>query len=134
MIKRITMKQAIEMQAQWCKEYDISIGSLVLVKDYGICKVVDMKSFGFRVNNGNFDMDRYYTDLEPLEPVYRPFKSVEEYAPFRDRWIKLKGKAMRINAYDNYGVTVGNSGCFASFERAFKESTFDDGTPFGVKE
>ena len=63
------------------------------------------------------------------EPKYRPFKSQEErwnemlkHQPFG--WIKRNGK------YVNITLVSGES----SYDCHFKDVTFADGTPFGMKE
>ena len=75
-----------------------------------------------------------------LEPTYRRFANAEEFAPYRDKWVLYNQATRRILSYNNYGVIIaqanwGDSGVrFITFETAFKEFRFEDGTPFGVKE
>ncbi len=72
------------------------------------------------------------------EPKYRPFNSVEEcwwemqkHQPFG--WIKTEDDRRVIAYMDVDGILTGND-AFCTFEYAIKHYTFDDGTPFGVKE
>lgn len=68
------------------------------------------------------------------KPVYRAFASAEEFAPHRDMWIKRIGApgCFRVVAYDNISVYVCD-GQSEKYEHYFKITTFEDGTPFGVK-
>lgn len=72
--------------------------------------------------------------LELTEPIYRPFKDREEcwnemlkHQPFA--WLKSKSSQAYVDC--RY---VGTSGImWASFDKAYKDYTFVDGTPFGIK-
>lgn len=73
--------------------------------------------------------------LEIPGPTYRPFKNSEEcwnemqkHQPFA--WLKHKGSQIYEDCryVGNYGI-VG-----ASFDKAYYNYTFADGTPFGIKE
>jgi hypothetical protein len=72
---------------------------------------------------------------EPKEPKYRPFKSAEEFAPHKDRWLKLSLTTVqeRVVSYDEKSVFT-SSGGWKSFETLMKMYTFEDGSPCGVKE
>ena len=72
-----------------------------------------------------------------IKPKYRPFKNVEEcwqemqkHNPFG--WIKVKNS----NCY-KFLAAVQNIGIYSvgkcTYETGFKNFTFADGTPFGVK-
>lgn len=94
----------------------------------------------------NFDAANYR--IKP-EPKYRPFKNVEEcwqemqkHAPFG--WIKkirghcnflyimeLYSTCIVINEVDIFG---GFKNLLKTYDFAFAETTFADGTPFGIKE
>lgn len=89
--------------------------------------------------------DAYFDDVEEESefrikpaPKYRPFTSVEEcwqemqkHQPFG--WIKTKDDKRAITDVDVEGIIV-TTNAFYSFDFAIKHFTFDDGTPFGVKE
>jgi hypothetical protein len=60
---------------------------------------------------------------------YRPFANAEEFKPHRDRWWKVKG-ADTVYPPGHY-KDVGYDG--STWQQAFDEFVFDDGTPFGVK-
>lgn len=72
--------------------------------------------------------------LEITEPDYRPFKNGEEcwqemlkHQPFA--WLKYKDSQIYVDC--RY---VGASGIMlASFDKAYYDYTFADGTPFGIK-
>ena len=66
---------------------------------------------------------------QPPEPTYRPFANAKEFAPHRDRWIVNPGSGTyrRIELYGNEGAMG------MSWEGLFRNRTFDDGTPCGVK-
>lgn len=76
------------------------------------------------------------------EPKYRPFKDADEcwqemltHQPFG--WVKYQCDFFQIIHVDDnsigYGSTCGTI-LHSKFEDIFKDSTFADGTPFGVKE
>ena len=76
------------------------------------------------------------------EPKYRPFKDVDEcwqemltHQPFG--WVKYQCDFFQIIHVDDNSIGYG-SACgtilHSKFEDIFKDSTFADGTPFGVKE
>ena len=81
-------------------------------------------------HNPTFDTIHYEYRIKP-ELKYRPFVNTEEcwqemkkHVPFG--WIKCKNE-------NNYTIYCSISdGCI--FELDFKEYTFADGTPFGIKE
>lgn len=69
------------------------------------------------------------------EPKYRPFKDKDEcwnemlkHQPFG--WAKHKEKQF----YENWSCVNSNSIDAVSFNDVYKEFTFADGTPFGIKE
>lgn len=74
------------------------------------------------------------------EPKYYPFKDAEEcwaemqkHQPFG--WVNYNGH--RVNIAAVMGATVvftNNKGIKFTFEHIFKECTFADGAPFGIKE
>lgn len=76
-----------------------------------------------------------------IEPQYRPFANAAEFKPFRDRWIKYKGRSAvsRADFYSNEGLfsLEGDYARLISWERAFDLLEFEneDGQlprPFGV--
>lgn len=74
------------------------------------------------------------------EPTYRPFANAEEcwnemkkHKPFG--WVKQKDFRINIANVMSKAITFAdNEGHNFSFETVFKEYTFDDDIPFGVKE
>ena len=77
-----------------------------------------------------------------LEPKYRPFKDADEcwheilkHQPFG--WVKYQCDFFQIIHVDYNSIGYG-SACgtilHSKFEDIFKDSTFADGTPFGIKE
>ena len=91
-------------------------------------QVVEYVSFPFMNDKG------IYTLIAPIpEPLYRPFKSADEFEPYRDKWVIIKGGHAKIITYDNYGCAC-STGAMVSYKTAFEQSTFEDGTPFGIKE
>ena len=67
------------------------------------------------------------------EPKYRPFKSLEEcweemqkHQPFG--WVKVKDK-LASNKYNVLDLPT-----YADFDYRFKNYTFSDGAPYGIKE
>ena len=76
------------------------------------------------------------------EPTYRPFKDADEcwqeilkHQPFG--WVKYQCDFFQIIHVDYNSIGYG-SACgtilHSKFEDIFKDSTFADGTPFGIKE
>lgn len=76
------------------------------------------------------------------EPKYRPFKDADEcwqemltHQPFG--WVKYQCDFFQIIHVDDNSIGYG-SACgtilHSKFEDIFKDSTFADGTPFGVKD
>ena len=76
------------------------------------------------------------------EPKYRPFKDADEcrhemlkHEPFG--WVKYQCDFFQIIYIDDNSIGYG-SACgtilHSKFEDIFKDSTFADGTPFGIKE
>ena len=87
----------------------------------------------------------FYSNVEyriKHEPTWIPFtysntclKETRKHHP--NGWVKEKesGKLTAIVSVSQAGVSfLGKNGCVKDFSRVFKEYTFADGTPFGVKE
>ncbi len=94
-----------------------------------LTNVVEKSDFPFRNN------ELVYAFIAPVpEPKYRPFKSAEEFAPFRDKWVieKSSRRRMKIFQYEENGAVIFNS--LSGWKILFEYMTFEDGTPFGVKE
>ena len=88
-----------------------------------------------------FKLDLYEYRIKP-EPNYRPFKDSDEcwqemlkHQPFG--WVKYQCDFFQIIHVDDNWIGYG-SACgtilHSKFEDIFKDSTFADGTPFGVTE
>ena len=84
---------------------------------------------------------RLFYRIKP-EPKYRPFKTKEEcwqemlkHQPFG--WVKYQCDFFQIIHVDDNSIGYG-SACgtilHSKFEDIFKDSTFADGTPFGIRE
>lgn len=86
----------------------------------------------------------FYDDVEyriKHEPTWIPFtysntclKEIRNHHP--NGWVKeiKSGKLTAIVSVSQAGVSfLGSNSCVKDFSRVFKEYTFDDGTPFGVK-
>ena len=92
-------------------------------------QVVKDSQFPFRTDGGRYAM------IAPIpEPTYRPFKSADEFAPFRNKWVieKSSRRRMKIFQYEESGAVIFNS--LSGWKILFEYMTFEDGTPFGVKE
>ena len=105
-------------------------------------------------NGGWTETDKVYFNLPSNhyrikeEPKYRPFKSQEEcwnemlkHQPFG--WVKSKkserhfsiGSVLWDNDFNDVFVTFAFDGMLGrSSKSVFEDFTFDDGTPFGIKE
>lgn len=72
---------------------------------------------------------------EPPKPRYRPFASVHEFKPHRDRWVRSvkTGVVGTIGSYGDNGVYATDSYAFCSWEAFVLNYVFDDGDePCGV--
>lgn len=76
--------------------------------------------------------------LELTESAFRPFKSKEEcwqemlkHEPFG--WLNGKTECLSVTSVSDVHIWLGDNVYF-TFEDAFNEYTFSDGTPFGIKE
>lgn len=73
--------------------------------------------------------DRYR--IKP-KPKYRPFASVEEFKPHRDKWfVANNGERIRATRYSSDRVFVSGLGDFRYID-LMRECKFEDGTPCGV--
>ena len=98
-------------------------------------------------DNPSFNWDKYAYRIK-LESQYRPFKTQEEcweemlkHQPFG--WAKSKkserhfsiGSVLWDNDFNDVFVTFAFDGMLGrSSKSVFEDFTFDDGTPFGIKE
>ena len=98
-------------------------------------------------DNPSFNWDKYAYRIKP-ESQYRPFKTQEEcwnemlkHRPFG--WVKSKkgerhfsiGSVLWNNDFNDVFVTFAFDGMLGrSSKSVFEDFTFDDGTPFGIKE
>jgi hypothetical protein len=62
---------------------------------------------------------------------YRPFANAEEFKPHRDRWCRINVCDSRVQNVTNERVCFRD--CNFTWEKAYIEITFDDGSPFGVE-
>jgi len=77
----------------------------------------------------------YIVPINPPEPQYRPFANAAEFEPHRDKWIKhkLDEYAAKITTYNDQNVWLGCASIGTGYAGMFKDFTFADGTPFGVR-
>jgi hypothetical protein len=81
------------------------------------------------------DLGSYYSGVRNLRKVtFRPFASVEEFKPHRDRWVQCKehGAIGRVVSYGTEGIRA-SQGASWSYEEMLDKATFEDGTPCGVE-
>lgn len=122
-----------------------------ILQAYAEGKTLQVKSpeFGWTdCLHPSFDCKPNVYRIKP-EPTYRPFKDAEEcwnemlkHQPFG--WIKKTcGHCNFLHIMELYstGILINNVDNFGSFrnliktyDSAFAETTFADGTPFGIKE
>jgi hypothetical protein len=62
---------------------------------------------------------------------YRPFANAEEFKSHRDRWCKIGVCESRVQNIHQQRVLFRDISF--TWEQAFIEITFDDGTPFGME-
>ena len=70
------------------------------------------------------------------KPVYRPFANAEEYEPHRSKWVQRQRDSGWIGnclvvAYDDEGIDLCTYD--GTWQAAFENLRFEDGTPFGVR-
>lgn len=94
------------------------------------------------------DVDKNYHEFSPHsfmyrikpEPKYRPFANAEECLAEMQKhqlfgWVKNQGLYRNIANVMSYSITFAdNEARDVNYEQAFKNYTFTDGTPFGIKE
>jgi hypothetical protein len=69
----------------------------------------------------------YIVPIGLVKPKYRPFANATEFAPHRERWLKNGSSCRRVDHYNELGVNG------MAWESLFRNRTFEDGTPCGVK-
>ena len=77
-------------------------------------------------------------DWEPPkpQPKYRPFRNAEEFKPHASKLITNKLDEPHycyVTEFNDKGIWVGSSDEIATYDNAFRNSVFADGTPFGVE-
>ncbi len=95
------------------------------------------KSPWFKIKDMDFNEGIIFR-IKP-ETKYRPFKDAEEclaemqkHQPFG--WVKIEDFYRNIaNVMSCYITFADNEACDVEYEKAFKNYTFADGKPFGVK-
>ena len=83
--------------------------------------------------------DVEYEIISPTpERKYRPFANAAEFEPHRDRWVKWKDHEeyffRAISYHDSVVWLAAGRETAKTWDEAFLEFTFDDGSPFGVLE
>nr|WP_303108286.1 hypothetical protein [uncultured Prevotella sp.] len=85
-------------------------------------------------------MIKYFKFRIKPESKYRPFKNAEECLAEMQKhqlfgWVKNQGLYRNIANVMSYSITFAdNEARDVNYEQAFKNYTFTDGTPFGIKE
>jgi len=147
-----------ERQAQWVKENNVKKGTKVRVtrtftedEDGSSCwehdDLVGMTGVVYNIFSHNLGVDMSDGNLRPIpyfalevikEPTYRPFKNAEEFKPYREKWVRYKHninapsyEAFRPFRYSDDDIELLK---LLTWEQAFNDVIFEDGTPFGIKE
>ena len=116
---------------------------LPIIKAYAEGKSIESrcikgdKSLWYDDEDPSFDNDLEYR-IKP-EPKFRPFANAEEccqemmkHQPFG--WVKIEDLYRNIANVTICSITFAdNEARDVNYEQAFKNYTFTDGTPFGVK-
>lgn len=95
------------------------------------------KSLWYDDEDPSFDNDLEYR-IKP-EQKYRPFKDAEECLAEMQKhqlfgWVKVQDLYRNIANVMSCSITFAdNETRYVSYEQSFKNYTFSDGTPFGVK-
>lgn len=108
----------------------------IYAEDMSFARSEDMEFF-FNHENREISAEDILS-IKLTEPAYRPFKSKEEcwkemlnHNPFG--WIIGKCEYYSFSCVSDVHVWLGDKDYF-TFEEAFNEFKFADGTPFGIKE
>ena len=147
-----------ERQAQWVKENNVKEGTKVRVtrtftedEDGSRCRehddLVGMTGVVYNIYSHNIGVDMSDGSFRPIpyfalevikEPTYRPFKNAEEFKPYREKWLRYKHnidapsyEAFRPFRYSDDDIELLK---LLTWEQAFNDVIFEDGTPFGIKE
>ena len=95
------------------------------------------KSLWYDDEDPTFDNDLEYRIK--TEPKCRPFSNAEECLAEMQKhqlfgWVKIEDLYRNIANVTSCSITFAdNEACDVEYEQAFKNYTFSDGTPFGVK-
>ena len=111
---------------------------ITLMQAYVEGKEIEVQSLSgawFLTTNPAWSPDKKYR----IKTEYRPFKNNEEcweemqkHQPFG--WIKASHGQFSIIGIREDKINFGTSDNWLSYNYIFKEYTFADGTPFGIKE
>lgn len=115
---------------------------LPIIKAYAEGKEIEClykgtKSPWFKIKDMDFNQGIIFR-IKP-EPKYRPFKNAEECLAEMQKhqlfgWVKNQGLYRNIANVMSCSITFAdNEARDVNYEQAFKNYTFADGTPFGVK-
>lgn len=116
---------------------------LPIIQAFAEGKTIEYCNNGNWVEQENFGfMDNVWNYRIKSKSKYRPFKNAEEcwqemqkHQPFG--WVKYQCDFFQIIHVDDNSIGYG-SACgtilHSKFEDIFKDSTFADGTPFGIRE
>lgn len=114
----------------------ITEGKTIQWNDMGVWRDIDGDDEGFFLDT--FVGNTVDYRIKP-EPKYRPFKNAEECLAEMQKhqlfgWVKNQGLYRNIANVMSCSITFAdNEARDVNYEQAFKNYTFADGTPFGVK-
>lgn len=115
----------------------IAEGKTIQWYDMGLWRDIDGDDEGFFLDT--FVGKTVDYRIKP-EPKYRPFKNAEECLAEMQKhqlfgWVKNQGLYRNIANVMSCSITFAdNEARDVNYEQAFKNYTFADGTPFGIKE
>ena len=114
----------------------IAEGKTIQRYDMGLWRDIDGDDEGFFLDT--FVGKTFDYRIKP-EPKYRPFANAEECLAEMQKhqlfgWVKNQGLYRNIANVMSCSITfAGNEARDVNYEQAFKNYTFADGTPFGIK-
>lgn len=85
----------------------------------------------FQPMQGEFS-SQYFYPYEPPKKEYRKFANAEEFAPFKDRWVRWGLNLLAIIGFNDNGIRLGNL-TELTYGFVYGTLTFEDGTPFGME-
>lgn len=145
--KTTSAEQAKEILTRITSKPEVKIYEMfhiVNFRDVTVLKLGESKVFVRCVNNAdeqdeclfNYNLISQIKTNETPEPQYRPFANVEEFKPYRERFIKAKDAnptniTKKVLQYSDEGVTFADKYLYL-YSSLLEKFVFEDDSPCGV--